>query len=159
MKKFVTLMVVFLALTQSAFAALSSQQKLADFTSLVGIIERHYGPLLWKSQTIGLNFKQVSAQYEQMVRESRSDAEFYRLLARFVAELKDAHVSPIIPSNYRAQLGFGADLVEGRVLIEKVDRLRLPEVLFPFKKGDQLISIGGVPVETLIAELSRTGHT
>lgn len=152
-------MVVCFALTQSAWAGLNTQQKLADFNSLVGIIERHYGPLRWKAESVGLNFKQTVGQYEQMIKDSRSDVEFYRLLARFVAELKDAHVSPIIPSNYRGQLGFGADLVEGKVLIETIDRLRLPEVLFPFKKGDQLLSIGNVPVENLIEELSRTGHT
>jgi C-terminal processing protease CtpA/Prc len=116
-------------------------------------------PLRWKQETINLDFKRVVSDYQGRVRAARSDAEFYRVLARFVAELKDAHVTPMIPSTYRASLGFMSDFIEGKVLIETIDRLRMPELLFPFKKGDQVIAIGGVPVEELMAELGQIGHT
>lgn len=155
------LLVIFTLLLASpqTFAALTTEQKLADFSQLTSIIERHYGPLQWKKESIGLDFKRTVAEYDAKVRSTASDAEFYRVLARFVSELKDAHVSPTIPSNYRASLGFVSDLVEGRVLIEKIDTLRLPEMLFPFKKGDQVLAIGGVPVETLMKEVSVVGNT
>lgn len=141
--------------------AMTTEQRLGDFNQLVSIIQRHYGPLRWKQETIGLDFKRVVADYNQKISHAKSDAEFYRLLAEFTSELKDAHVSATIPSTYRARLGFLCDLVEGKVLIETIDRLKLPEMLFPFQKGDQLISIGGVDVKTIMKELSvvsNTGH-
>lgn len=144
---------------QPALAALSTEQRLTDFAQLTSIVERHYGPLRWKQETIKLDWKNLVASYQDKIRAASSDAEFYRLLARFTSELKDAHVSAIIPSTYRASLGFVCDLVEGRVLIETIDRLRLPDVLFPFQKGDQLIAIGNVPVEKAMAELLPVGHT
>ncbi len=143
----------------TALASLTAEQRLNDFNQLISIIERHYGPLRWKQTTINLDFKRVIAEYHEKVRAVKSDAEFYRILSQFIAELKDGHVSPIIPSTYRAGLGFISDYIEGKVLIEDVNRLRLPEVLFPFKKGDQLISVGGVPVEQIMEEIKRVSHT
>ncbi len=143
----------------SAQAALSTEQRLADFNQLVNIIQRNYGPLRWKQTTIGLDFPKVVGEYQQRAAAATSDAEFHRVLAQFISELKDAHVSPMVPSNHRANLGFVADFVEGKVLIESIDTLRLPEVLFPFKKGDQVLALGGVPVKQLMAELAKVGHT
>jgi hypothetical protein len=147
------------ATTQTSVAAMSAEQRMNDFAQLVNILERHYGPLRWKKETVNLDFKRLVAETEAKVRSARSDGDFYRVLARFTSALKDAHVSAMIPSTLRASLGFNVDLVDGKVLIETVDRLRLPEVLFPFKKGDQLISLGNVPVEQLIMELGQIGHT
>lgn len=143
----------------TALASLTAEQRLNDFNQLISIVERHYGPLRWKQTTINLDFKRVIAEYHEKIRAVKSDAEFYRVLAQFVTEFKDGHVAPIIPSTYRAGLGFISDYIEGKVLIEEVNRLRLPEMLFPFKKGDQLIAIGGVPVEQIMAEIKKVSHT
>lgn len=150
---------LFTASAQPSFAALNAEQRLTDFNQLVNIFERNYGPLRWKKETIGLDWKKNAEEFRQKALAAKSDAEFYRVLAQFLASLKDAHVSSSIPSTYRAQLGFLCDVVEGKVLIETINTLRLPEVLFPFKKGDQLIAIGGVPVETIMAELVKVDHT
>lgn len=151
--------VLAMSTTQNVMAGLSSDERLTDFTQLVNIIERYYGPLRWKQETIKLDWKRTVEQYRAQVLAAKSDAEFYRVLARFTSELKDSHVTPMIPSTYRASLGFLCDLVEGKALIETIDRQRLPEVLFPFNKGDQLLAIGGVPVEKLIDEMSLVGNT
>jgi len=152
---------VFAATAQTSFAALSSEQRLSDFAQLVNIFQRNYGPLRWKKTSVGLDFEKHVAEYKSRIAAARNDAEFYNLLARFTAGLKDGHVTAIVPSTLRANLGFTVDLIEGKVLIETVDRLRLPEALFPFKKGDQLISLGNKPVEQIIADMvavSDTGH-
>lgn len=150
--------ILVLATTQSSMA-MSSEQRLADFGQLVNIVERYYGPLQWKKTTINLDFKAVTEEFRGKVARAQNDAEFYRLLAQFISQLKDAHVSPVIPSTYRASLGFVCDLIEGKVLVETVNRLRLPEMLFPFNKGDQLLAIGGVPVNQAMAELMKVGDT
>ncbi len=162
--KFIALVIgsvlgVLLLTTQSSFATLNSAQRVSDFTQLVNIIERNYGPLHLKQRTIQLNFNKAVEDYKSKIAAARTDAEFYQLLSRFLAELKDAHVSPLVPSTYKASLGFAVDRVEGKVLIEAIDALKLPDVLFPFKKGDQLISLGGVPVENIVEELNQQSNS
>lgn len=152
-------MLLMLGATQNGVAGMSSEQRLSDYTQLVNIIERHYGPLLWKRTSISLDWKRTVDEFRGKVLSAKSDSEFHRMLAQFLATLQDAHVSSIIPSNYKASLGFACDLVEGKALIETIDRLRLPEVLFPFKKGDQVISIGNVPVAKIAEELSLVTKT
>jgi len=152
---------VLVASMPTGFAALTAEQRLADFAQLVNIFQRNYAPLRWKKEAIGLDFKKHVEEYKTRIASAQTDAEFYNLLSRFTSGFKDAHVTAISPSTLRAGLGFGVDLVEGRTLIETIDRLRLPEVLFPFQKGDQLISLGGKPVQQIMKEMvavSDTGH-
>jgi len=150
---------LFTATSQPSLAALTADQRLTDFNQLVNIFERNYGPLRWKKTTIGLDWKKNAEDFRAKALAAKSDAEFYRVLAQFLASVKDAHVSSMIPSTYRSSLGFLCDFVEGKVLIETINTLRLPEVLFPFKKGDQLLAIGGVPVETIMADLIKVDNT
>ncbi len=150
---------VLAATAQTSLAALSTDQRLSDFAQLVNVLQRNYGPLRWKKQSVGLDFAKHVDEYRQRIAAARSDAEYYNLLSRFTAGLKDAHVTAMVPSTLRSSLGFTADLIEGKVLIETVDRMRLPEVLFPFKKGDQLIAVGGKPVEQIMDDMMAVSHT
>ncbi|MGZ3701686.1 MAG: S41 family peptidase, partial [Bdellovibrionota bacterium] len=157
-----TLLITLLALAasaQSAFAALAPDQRLSDFDQLVSTVQRNYGPLHLKATTIGLDFDKDVADFKARIAAAKSDTEFYQLLAMFLASLKDAHVSSEVPSTLVSTLGFITDRVEGKVLIDSIDRLRLPEALFPFQKGDQLISIDGVPVDSLVAQLNTVSNT
>lgn len=142
-----------------SLAALTSEQRLLDFNEMVSIIQRSYAPLRWKRETVGLDWNKAVEEYRAKVQVAKSDAEFYQTLTQFLAGLKDAHVSSIAPSNYRAFLGFLCDYVGGKVLIENINTLRLPSELFPFSKGDQLIAIDGVPVETILNEVSKVTQT
>lgn len=150
---------LFLGATQNGVAGLSSEQRLADFNQLVNLVKRNYGPLRWKQTTINLDLAREEQEFRAKVANARTDGEFYRVLAQFLARLQDAHVSSMVPSNYKATLGFTIDYVEGKALIENVDRMRLPEILFPFKKGDQLLSVGGVAVEKIAQEIEKVTQT
>ncbi|MCO5142301.1 MAG: protease-like activity factor CPAF [Oligoflexia bacterium] len=165
MKKLLAGMTVSAALlastSQISFAGMSSDQRLNDFNQMVNLIERNYGPLRWKQTSIGLDWNRLVSEYKEKVLKVKSDTEFYTVLAKFTSSLKDGHVSAMVPSTRRARLGFLCDLVDGKVLIETIDTLKLPELLFPFKKGDQLLAIGGVPVDALLDEfeaINDTGH-
>lgn len=147
------------ALSPNANAALTEAQRLTDFNQMVSIIERNYGPIEWKKETIGLDWGKHVAKYRELVAAANSDSKFYQLMAQFLGGLQDGHVSAKVPSTYRASLGFVCDYINGKVLIEEVDSLRLPEMLFPFKKGDQLLALGGVPVEKLMTEVSKINNT
>lgn len=141
------------------FAALTSEQRLADFTQLVRTIERNYGPLRLKKKTAKLDFKKEVETFKAKVAAAKNDSEFYQLLGSFLALFKDGHVSSSVPSNFVSRLGFTTDLIEGRVLIDTIDRTKIPESMFPFQRGDQLVSIDGVPVEQMIAELETHSNT
>ena len=52
-------------------------------------------------------------------------------------------------------LGFAVDIYDDRVLIEAIDRMRLPAAQYPFQVGDELISVDGKSTEESIAEFSR----
>jgi Peptidase family S41/PDZ domain len=144
---------------ECARAALSTEQRQADFAELVSIVERSYGPLEWKREHLQLDFKKLVSDYQAQAVAAKGDADFYRVLSRFLSELKDAHVSPMVPSTYRGTLGFTVDYVQGKVLIDSIDPLKLPPVLFPFHRGDQLLALGGVPVEQLMPQLAVVGNT
>lgn len=137
----------------SACASLSTEQKLQDFNEMVRIVERNYGPFLWKKTSIKLDWKKHVETFRARVAATKSDREIPAVFGAFLAGLHDAHVTGLAPSTYSSKLGFLCDYIDGKVLIETIDTLALPEILFPFKKGDQLISLGGVPVEKLITDL------
>lgn len=144
-----------LVMPVAAHAALSQQQRLEDFHQLVSTVERNYAPLRWKKTSIGLDWKANIEKFRDQVIAAKNDVEFYGVLTKFLAALKDGHVSAEVPSTLRARLGFISDYVDGKVLIEEIDTLRLPSELFPFKKGDQLIALGGVPVEKIMSEITQ----
>jgi C-terminal processing protease CtpA/Prc len=147
------------ATASNGFAALTSDQRVDDFNQLVDTVLRNYGPLHLKVQTIGLDFNKDVADYKAKVSAAKSDTEFYDLLAGFLSTLQDAHVSSQVPSTYKASLGFTLDRINGKALIDSIDRLKLPEQFFPFQRGDQLISLDNVPVEQIVTQLNLQDNT
>ena len=77
------------------------------------------------------------------------------MLLDYVADLDDAHVSISFPATFRATLGFVVDLYKGKALIDGISRATLPVARFGEQIGDELISIDGKPVMTLIAEMRK----
>lgn len=154
-------LVVFLGLglllaAPPSFASLSSQQKLEDFSELVTIVKRNYAALLLKKDTIGLDFPKTVKEFEGRIANSKNDAEFYRLLTAFLAAFKDGgHVHGQVPSTFSGKLGFTCAYIEGKVLIDTIDRALLPESRFPFQRGDELISFDGIPVSQVLADLEK----
>lgn len=151
---------VLMAVTSNdAQAGLSASQKLADYRQLVSVVEQNYAPLRWKQRTLGLDWPTHVETYRERVRRTTSDIDFYQELTRFLMGLGDAHVSVNAPSTLQGKLGFLCDYIDGKVLIETVDRLALPQELFPFNKGDQLVAIGDQPVDKLLEEFSSISST
>ena len=73
-----------------------------------------------------------------------------------VASLNDSHSAYMMPStDWSADLGFTVDSYEGSILIDRIDRNRLPVDQFPFQIGDELVSLDGVDVESWIERLSK----
>jgi hypothetical protein len=144
--------VLFLCLVSVSFAQLTHQQKLSDFKSLVGLYDKQYAPYEWKKQAFGFDALELQPWLQQ-VNASRDDLEFYDICVRYVASLQDSHDLFILPSGYEVYLPITADIYDGRVLIDFIDRKTLDPQTYPFAVGDELISVDGKSVAQWIADL------
>ena len=152
MRKVLAVLLAGLALP--ALAQMTSDQRVTDFQALTALFSKRYGPANWKIEAIGVNIFDVKP-WADRVRAAENDLEYYQICAEFVASLQDGHSSFRTPSNFSADLGLFTDIYEGKVLIESINRTRYPADRFPFVIGDELISIGGRPVEEILTELSK----
>ena len=138
----------------SAFGQLTPDQRVSDFLHLAGIYAKQYGPYEWKRETQNFDLLNTGPWVER-VRNAPNDLEFYEAIVEYVASLNDAHAAYQIPSTFQARLNFAVDLYDGKALVDFINRARLPASEFPFQIGYELVSIDGVPVETLITQLTK----
>lgn len=144
LKKLVAITTLSLSLASVAFG-LTETQKLADFHQLVGLIEAQYGPKIYKQEHLGLDLKALTATYEEKIKQTKSNGEFYYLMVKFVAEFKDGHFGITVPSEKVSSLGFTTDYVNGKVLIDEIDTKALPN--FAFQRGDEIVTFNKQPIE------------
>ena len=153
MKKLITGILLF---TSAACAQMTVDQRVADFQNLAALYAKQYAPYEWKRTLFGFDLYNLSPWLER-VRAAKDDLEFYDLEVQYVASLNDTHDSFSIPSDYFVQLGFSADIYDGKVLIEGVSRAALPVATYPFTTGDELVSVDGRAVEDLLKDYAKYG--
>lgn len=151
-KIYAILFVMFFCFTAMS-AQLTVAEKTLDFQQLLGRIKSSYGPLEYKKESQGIDIDILEADYLRQIQESKSNTEFYYLVAKFIAEFRDSHFAARIPTDKRSVLPFTVELIQGKVYIDEVNAELMSPEKFPFKKGDELISIGGVATEDLLKEL------
>lgn len=139
---------------QLAFAQLTSERRVFDFQNLAAMFAKRYAPADWKKQVSGSDVNNIQPWIDR-VRRAADDLAFHEIAAEFVASLDDGHTNYRVPSGFRASLGFVVDIYEGAVLIEQIDRTVLPESNFPFRVGDELVSVDGRSAADLIADFTR----
>ena len=137
-----------------ASAQLTVDQKIHDFENIAAIYAKRYAPYEWKKELFGFDLFEIGPWLDR-VAQSSDDLEFFEIALEYVASLNDTHSSFIMPSSFVADLGFTVDIYDGKVLIDGINRTRLPLLQYSFQIGDQLISVDGRPVEDLMAEFSR----
>lgn len=136
-----------------AFAfQLSTEQKLADLNQLIEIVKAQYGPLHYKADKLGIKVDDLAAKYEASIKATTNNKEFYYELIKFVGEFKDGHFGAWIPTKLQGKVPFIVELVDGKVLIDEIDRNKLSESKFPFERGDEVVSINGQSVADFIDE-------
>jgi hypothetical protein len=144
----------FLVLPGVLPAELSPEQRVFDFQSLSSLYAKRYAPYEWKRQLLGFDLLDITPWLTR-VRQAKDDLEYFEICAEYVASLDDAHSSFRLPSTFTADLGFAVDIYDGKVLIDSINRLRLPAVDFPFQAGDELVTVDGKNPEQWINEFSR----
>jgi C-terminal processing protease CtpA/Prc len=151
MKRFLSgLMALFAIYAQAA--TLTPEDKRAELQTLAATIRTHYGPLLLKGQTLKVDLAEMVERYAKLA-ETSTNLEFYYLVNRFVAEFQDSHFGSKLNTDRISKLGFIADRIEGKALIDEIDRTVLTEKAFPYQKGDEIVSVGGRPTADVVKEL------
>ena len=133
--------------------ALTTNQRDTDLIQLASRYAKFYAPYEWKRDVIGFDLYRLTPWLQRI--HYSDDLDFQEALVEYVTSLNDAHASISFPSPFTASLGFRVDIYDGKVLIESVDRSRLPAGQYPFGMGDELVALDGEPVQSLIASLGK----
>jgi len=125
------LLLVFVFSTGLSPAQLTSDQKVADFQYLASLYAKNYGPYEWKRDAIKFDLLDIGP-WVAKVSATKTDLEFFDVMSEYVASLNDAHAGYSLPSNFVARLNFSVDVYEGQLLVDFINRARLPATEFPF---------------------------
>lgn len=148
---------MFIAIVQSPASLMASDHEgaLLDWELVPALFRTSYAPLEWKKQHLGWDVDQViSRMRAQLFMEGHPTTEAYRkTLRHFLASFHDFHVFPIFFSTEEATLPFSIMGAEGRYWIAWINRDHLPEHVFHFEVGDELLWFDGKPVQECIDEI------
>ena len=133
--------------------AISAKQRIADLEQLTGFYAKNYAPYEWKRDVIGFDLLRLTTWLQRV--QHSDDLDFQEALIEYVASLNDAHDYIAFPTTFFASLGFTVDIYDGKVLIDSINRIALPLPQFSFNVGDELVSVDGTPVQTLIEQFRK----
>jgi hypothetical protein len=136
------------------YAQLTMDQKVSDFQALAGLYAKRYGPYEWKRDALQFDLMNI-APWLTKVQATKNDLDFYEVMSQYVSSLNDAHDVYTLPANFVANLNFTVDIFDGRLLVDSINRLRLPVDEFGFQIAYELVSIDGQDAQTLLDGLLR----
>jgi len=139
--------------TPGAQQALTTNQRDTDLVQLASTFAKQYAPYEWKRDVIGFDLYRLTPWLQRVHRAD--DLDFEDALIEYVASLNDAHTFISFPSNFSASFGFTVDIYDGKVLIDSVNRVRLPAAQYPFDVGDELVALDGKAVQAVVASLRK----
>ncbi len=132
-----------------SFGQLTTDQKVADFEATAGLFSKGYGPLDWKKKLENFDVRDTPS-WAAKVRATRNDIEFFEVMTAYLNRLNDAHSGYFMPSTFAARLNFSVDIYEGKLLVDFINRTRLPASEYPFPVGYELVSIDGQDATKLL---------
>ncbi len=133
---------------------LTPDQKLADFQYLAATYAKNYGPADWKRAALGVDILNVTPWLDK-VRRTTTDLQFYDVMSEYVASFNDGHTTYLTPSGFVARLQFTVDIYDGKLLVDNINRTRLPGAEYPFVIGYELVSIDGEDATRILDRLER----
>jgi hypothetical protein len=141
-----------------AVATLSAQllpeQRVLDFQVLASLYAKRYAPLEWKRQALNFDLLDLKPWLDR-VRAAKDDLEYFEIQNEYGAMLQDTHSYVYMNSNFRADLGITLDIYDGAVLIDGINRTRLPAATYPFAIGDEFVSLDGRTSQEWIALICK----
>ena len=137
-----------------SYAQLTMDQKVSDFQSLAALYAKRYGPYEWKRDALGVDLFNIAPWLAQ-VQATKNDLDFYEVMQQYVSSLNDAHDLYETPSTFQASLNFTVDIYDGKLIVDSINRLRLPAAEFGFIIGYELVSIDGQDAQKQLDGLLR----
>src|SRR5690348_15601174 len=113
----------------TVWAQMTPAQRVEDFNVLTALYAKRYAPWAWKVQAFGFDLFQTSPWLNR-VAHAKDDLEYYEIAEEYVASLQDTHTQFQVPSGFSADTGIAADIYDGKVLIESINRLALPQAQY-----------------------------
>jgi hypothetical protein len=129
--------------------ALTRDQRIEDLTQLANFYAKNYAPYEWKKETQGFDLLRLTPWIHRI--RHADDLEFHEGLIEYVGSLNDAHDLIAFPTTFSASLPMNVDIYDGKVLIEALN----PAVFPGAQRGDELVSIDGRSVASLIARFRK----
>ena len=128
--KRIALPLILICWASAASAQLQLDQKITDFQGLVALFNKQYAPYQWKKDVIGFDMLNITPWLAK-VKATTDDLGFYEVCAAYIASLKDMHSAFFVDSDFTADLGFSADLYDGKALIDTISAVLRGELHFP----------------------------
>jgi hypothetical protein len=154
MKTLTIAVILALASTVASAQNLTPSQKESDFRYLASLYATYYAPYEWKKQLLGFDVLSIQPWLDR-VAATTTDLDFYEVCVAYVASLNDTHDHFTLPSDFAARLPITADVYDGKVLIETINRTTLPQATYPFEIGDEIVSVDGKSVEQLLSDFAK----
>src|SRR5262245_42110471 len=133
--------------------ALTRDQRNSDLTQLASQYAKNYGPYEWKRDVQGFDLMRLTPWLQRIAHSD--DLDFQEALIEYVASLNDAHDNIAFPTTFSAQLPMSVDIYDGKVLIDAINRTLLPQAVFPFVIGDQIVTFDGRPVMDVVQSFRK----
>jgi carboxyl-terminal processing protease len=144
----VVLFLLFAAVAASAAPALTEDQRIAGLSRIWS--EAKFG-FVYFDRVPELDWDASYLDYLPRVRAAASTLDYYKLLSRFVAQLKDGHTDVTPPLQVQQQLNGEPALRLGEI----EERVVVTDIFDPalaIARGTELIAVDGVPVRQYAAE-------
>jgi hypothetical protein len=145
---------IFTLCVAPVFAQLSPEQKAADLRQIAALYNKQYAPYEWKRSLFDFDLLNLKPWLDRAA-ATTNDLDYYEILVEYVASLHDTHDAYSLPSDFVARSGMSADIYDGKVLIESIDRFALPVRDFPFVVGDEIVSVDGKTAEELLTQFEK----
>ena len=133
--------------------ALTADQRDADMTQLASMYAKEYAPYEWKRDVMGFDLQRLTPWLQRV--HQADDLDVQDAFLEYLASLQDTHAFMSFPAPFGAVLGFTVDIYDGKVLIDSINRTLLPSAQYPFTIGDELVSLDGDSVQTLIESFRK----
>jgi hypothetical protein len=135
-------------------AQLTPEQKSIDLQTIASLYAKQYAPYEWKRDNLGFDLFDLRPWLER-ARQTKTDLEYLDVVAEYTAKLQDIHSYYIVNSDFVADLHLYADIYDGKVLIEQIDRSYLPQSRYDFGVGDEIVQFDGKPVAEALQAIAK----
>jgi hypothetical protein len=137
---------------------LSAFEKKTDLDWFVSQLEENYAPLRYKCKEYGFDWEAMKNHYYEEVRATKTNEAFYRVIARFIAEFKDGHLSAVLLSSglpnrtKLAYLGFDGERSGSNLVVREILPTEARDPKYPIFVGDEISKLNGKPLPEILRE-------